>query len=307
MFKKLLIRMNSVNNIFSIKDLENISGIKAHTIRIWEKRYNILEPMRTDSNIRLYDAENLQKLLNITLLHTHGYKISKISQFPAEKIPELVKEIISDKSAKIHAISAFKMAMMNFDQTLFFNTYESLLSKKSFREIFINIFIPLLNEVGLLWQTGTITPAHEHFICYLVKQKLSGNIEKKQTQAPQKNDKVFVLYLPENELNEFALMYLHYEILHHGYQTVYLGKSIALENLKDMTRYFSNIVFVTYSTISPDEDSIGKYVSDMYNTILETSDSEFWILGKMTNALNKELLPPKTFAFHSFEEAVNKL
>ncbi|WP_296144663.1 MerR family transcriptional regulator [uncultured Flavobacterium sp.] len=299
--------MNSITSVFSIKDLENISGIKAHTIRIWEKRYNILEPMRTDSNIRLYDAENLQKLLNITLLHTHGYKISKISQFPAEKIPQLVKEIISEKSAKIHAISAFKMAMMNFDQALFFNTYESLLSKKSFREIFSNIFIPLLNEIGLLWQTGTITPAHEHFICYLVKQKLSGNIEKKQMLVPQKTDKVFVLYLPENEMNEFALMYLHYEILYHGYQTVYLGKSISLENLKDMTRYFSNIVFVAYCTISPAEDAIDKYVAEMHKNILQSSDSEFWILGKMTAALNKENLPAKTFAFTSFEEVINKL
>lgn len=299
--------MNSINSVFSIKDLENISGIKAHTIRIWEKRYNILEPMRTDSNIRLYDAENLQKLLNITLLHSHGYKISKISQFPSEKIPQLVKEIISDKSAKIHAISAFKMAMMNFDQALFFTTYDSLLSKKSFREIFSDIFIPLLNEIGILWQTGTITPAHEHFISYLVKQKLSGNIEKKQIQAPQKSDKVFVLYLPENELNEFALMYLHYEILYHGYQTIYLGKSITIENLKDMKRYFSNIVFVAYCTISPSEDSINKYVAEMYKNILQSSDSEFWILGKMTSAINKNSLPAKTFIFNSFEEAINKL
>ena len=112
--------MNIVKNTFSIKDLENLSGIKAHTIRIWEKRYNILEPMRTETNIRLYDLENLQKLLNITLLHDHGYKISKISKFPKDKIPALVNEIVTEKSAKSHALSSFKMAMMNFDQTLFF-------------------------------------------------------------------------------------------------------------------------------------------------------------------------------------------
>jgi len=299
--------MNSIKSTFSIKDLENISGIKAHTIRIWEKRYNILEPMRTDSNIRLYDAENLQKLLNITLLHSHGYKISKISQFPAEKIPNLVKDIISDKSTKIHALSAFKMAMMNFDQALFFNTYDSLLSEKSFREVFSEIFIPLMNEIGLLWQTGTITPAHEHFISYLIKQKLLGNIEKKQVLEPQKTDKVFVLYLPENEINEFALMYLHYEILFHGYKTIYLGKSIALENLKDMTRYFSNVVFVAYCTVAPSEDSINKYVAEMHKIILKDTDSEFWILGKMTSALHKDLLPKKIFAFTSFEDAINKL
>jgi len=299
--------MNSIKSVFSIKDLENISGIKAHTIRIWEKRYNILEPMRTDSNIRLYDALNLQKLLNITLLHSHGYKISKISQFPPEKIPSLVKDIISEKSTKIHALSAFKMAMMNFDQTLFFNTYDSLLSEKSFREIFSEIFIPLMNEIGLLWQTGTITPAHEHFISYLIKQKLLGNIEKKQLLNPHKTDKVFVLYLPENEINEFALMYLHYEILFHGYKTIYLGKSIALENLKDMTRYFNDIVFVAYCTIAPSEDSINKYVAEMHKTILHDSHSEFWVLGKMTSAINKDALPKKTFVFTSFEEAINKL
>src|SRR4051812_9559877 len=128
--------MNNVKSIFSIKDLENLSGIKAHTIRIWEKRYNILEPMRTDTNIRFYDLSNLQKLLNITLLHKHGYKISKISKFPAEKIPALVNEIISKNSVQLHAVNAFKMAMMNFDQALFFNTYNNLLSEKPFHEVF---------------------------------------------------------------------------------------------------------------------------------------------------------------------------
>jgi DNA-binding transcriptional MerR regulator len=194
-------KMNIVKNTFSIKDLENLSGIKAHTIRIWEKRYNILEPMRTETNIRLYDLENLQKLLNITLLHNYGYKISKISKFPKDKIPSLVNEIITEKSAKSHAISSFKMAMMNFDQTLFFKTYNDLLSEKSFREIFYEVFIPLIQEIGLLWQTDTITPAHEHFISYLIKQKVLINTEELQLKEPIKNDKIFILYLPLNEIH----------------------------------------------------------------------------------------------------------
>ncbi|MBC7494583.1 MAG: MerR family transcriptional regulator, partial [Flavobacterium sp.] len=178
--------MNNIKNTFSIKDLENLSGIKAHTIRIWEKRYNVLEPMRTDTNIRFYDLSCLQKLLNITLLHDYGYKISKISKMSEEKIPSLVREIISQKSAKHHAISSFKMAMMNFDQTLFTSTYNNLLSEKSFKEIFYDVFIPLMNEIGFLWQTDTITPAHEHFLSYLVKQKLLINTEKLQLVAPTK-------------------------------------------------------------------------------------------------------------------------
>ena len=123
LFTVFIKKMNNIKNVFSIKDLENLSGIKAHTIRIWEKRYNVLEPMRTETNIRLYDLSNLQKLLNITLLHNHGYKISKISKLSNERIPELVNEIISDKSVKHHAISTFKMAMINFDHSLFFNTF----------------------------------------------------------------------------------------------------------------------------------------------------------------------------------------
>jgi DNA-binding transcriptional MerR regulator len=148
--------MNNIKNVFSIKDLENLSGIKAHTIRIWEKRYNVLQPMHTDTNIRLYDLASLQKLLNITLLHDYGYKISKISSYPEEQIPVMVREIISSKSAKNHAITAFKMAMMNYDQELFMRTYNWLIEEKSFKEIFHQVFIPLLEE-GLLWQTDTIT------------------------------------------------------------------------------------------------------------------------------------------------------
>ena len=164
--------MNNVKNVFSIKDLENLSGIKAHTIRIWEKRYNVLEPMRSDTNIRSYDIKNLQKLLNIVLLHNFGYKISKIATLDQAQINKLSSDIISEKSAKNHAISSFKMAMMNFDQSLFFNTYNQLLNEKTFQEVFYTVFIPLMNELGFLWQTETISPSHEHFITYLIKQKL---------------------------------------------------------------------------------------------------------------------------------------
>lgn len=134
--------VNNIKTVFSIKDLENLSGIKAHTIRIWEKRYNILEPMRTDTNIRLYNLQNLQKLLNITLLHEYGYKISKIATYPEEKIPQLVREIISKKNSQNYAITSFKMAMMNFDQELFFNTFDWLISEKHLKKFSKNIFFP---------------------------------------------------------------------------------------------------------------------------------------------------------------------
>jgi len=299
--------MNSIKSVFSIKDLENLSGIKAHTIRIWEKRYNILEPMRTTTNIRLYDVENLQKLLNITLLHSHGYKISKISKFPPEKIPQLVQEIVSDKSAKNHAINAFKMAMMNFDQTLFFTTYNKLLSEKSFREVFTEIFIPLMNEIGILWQTGTITPSHEHFISYLIRQKLLSSIEQLQILEPAKKDKVFILYLPQNEIHELGLIYLNYEILFHGYKTIYLGQSIPIENLKDLTNLFDTTVFVSYWTVFPEIEETASYIKTIQEEILTNKKSELWILGKLAKHIPAQNLTSQISVYFSMQEALNKL
>ena len=156
--------MNNIKTTFSIKDLENLSGIKAHTIRIWEKRYSLLEPMRTDTNIRLYDIQNLQKLLNVVLLTSFGYKISRISKLSSTEIENFVRKVQNEKTANNHALSAFKMAMLNFDQQLFLNTYDELLSEKDFSNIFLETFIPLLEEIGVLWTTNTISPAHEHFI-----------------------------------------------------------------------------------------------------------------------------------------------
>lgn len=299
--------MNSIKSVFSIKDLENLSGIKAHTIRIWEKRYNILEPMRTDTNIRLYDIENLQKLLNITLLHSHGYKISKISKFPAEKIPQLVKDIITDKSAKSHALTVFKMAMMNFDQGLFLNTYNELLTEKSFSVVFNEVFIPLLNEVGILWQTGTITPAHEHFVCHLIRQKLLSNIEKLQLQEPTSNDKVFVLFLPQNEIHELALIYLNFEILSKGYKTVYLGQSIPIENLKVFSEYFEKTIFVSYWTVYPDVEEITSYIQKFHKEVLSNTPSELWVSGKMVKHISPDELSDRVAVHHSFQDVINKL
>ncbi len=294
--------MNNVRNIFSIKDLENLSGIKAHTIRIWEKRYDILEPMRSDTNIRSYNIKNLQKLLNIVLLHNYGFKISKISKLSPLEITKLVNEIISEKSAKNHAISAFKMAMMNFDQSLFFSTYNSLLSDKTFKEVFYSVFIPLLEEIGFLWQTETITPAHEHFISYLIRQKILINTEKVQILEPIKNDKVFVLFLPLNEIHELGLMYLNYEILLKGYQTIYLGENIPTENLLDLKDSYEKITFVSYLTVEPNQDVVDNYVSDIHAKLLANTNHELLLLGRLTQFISPKVLKNNIRVYKNIEE-----
>jgi DNA-binding transcriptional MerR regulator len=295
-----------VKSVFSIKDLENLSGIKAHTIRIWEKRYNVLEPMRTETNVRLYDLASLQKLLNITLLHDYGYKISKIASYPEEEIPVLVREIISEKSAKNHAISAFKMAMMNFDQELFFTTYAQLLSEKSFKEVFYQVFIPLMTEMGLLWQSDTISPAHEHFISYLIKQKLLINTEKLQVLRPTKTDKVFVLSLPMNEVHELGLMYLNYETLLHGYKTIYLGESVPIESLTDLKKHFESIVFVSYLTVQPDKDSVNDYVNKMIAELWD-KNTELWYVGRMVEFIKQDGFSDKIKIFNTIDDLVHQM
>src|SRR5690606_30116965 len=204
--------MNMVKDSFSIKDLENLSGIKAHTIRIWEKRYKLFNPNRTDTNIRYYSLASLQKLLNIVLLCNNGHKISKIAQLTEEEIPVLVKQIGSQSSINNESLNSFKLAMINFDQGSFTHTYNTLITTKTFREIFYDVFIPLLTELGLLWQTDTITPAHEHFITGLIKQKVIASIEKLPFIESQNRSKIFVLFLPENEIHEIGLLFLNYEL-----------------------------------------------------------------------------------------------
>lgn len=299
--------MNNVKVNFSIKDLENLSGIKAHTIRIWEKRYNLLCPKRTDTNIRFYSLKSLQKLLNITLLYNNGYKISKIAKIPEEELPLMVREIVSENSIKNKSINAFKLAMINFDQSLFLNTYNSLLGDRSFREIFYDIFLPLLNELGLLWQTETISPAHEHFVTALVKQKILLNIEKLQLAEPTKTDSTFVLFLPDNEIHEIGLLYLNYEIVLRGYRAIYLGPTIPLESLTDIQRYYDNLTYLSYFTVSPPTEGIRKYLEDFQKIVNRGRNSKLWILGQQV----KDSVSPEEFpgvkAFHSIEEVIEEL
>ena len=307
MFNYFSKTMNNVKKAFSIKDLENLSGIKAHTIRIWEKRYALLSPERTATNIRTYSLGSLQKLLNITLLYNNGFKISKIAKIPNTEIPSLVQEIVSKNSIRNHSINAFKLAMMNFDQTLFMNTYTSLLREKTFQEIFHTNFIPLLNEVGLLWQTGTIGPAHEHFISSLIKQKILLNTEKLQYSVPTKTDKIFVLFLPDNEIHDIGLLYLNYEIILKGYKSIYLGQSTPLKTLEDVMKYFDDLYFLSYYTVAPPKDKIKKYIDDFDKLTKDHGNCKLWVIGNQTQYLEGEELPSFFKIFSSIQQIVSSL
>lgn len=306
MFNLFIKMINNIKTTFTIKDLENLSGVKAHTIRIWEKRYALFQPIRTETNIRVYDIKSLQKLLNVVFLQDYGYKISRIATTSEEEIPSLVKKIVSDKNANNHAINILKMAMMHFDHSLFINTYNWLAEEKTFRQIFQEIFVPFLEEIGALWQTDTISPAHEHFVSHIIRQKLLLSIHEAQLKLPTKTDKVFVLFLPLNEIHDLGLLYLNYEIANNGYQVIYLGESMPVNYLKDLKKHFSNIVFVSYFTVQPHMDEIDNYVSQMTAELVDET-TDIWLFGKKTSVLKKEQLSSQIVVFDSFTEIIRKL
>jgi len=297
--------MNRIKSTFSIKNLENISGIKAHTLRIWEKRYNLLEPERTDTNIRRYSLDSLKTLLNVTLLYNHGFKISKIASLSEDEIPDLVRNIALKSNSEQVSINAFKLAMINFDCELFDNNYDEILQHHNFEYVFIDIFMPLMKELGILWQTGAISPTHEHFITNLVKQKIHVQSELLQLTTNFKQDQpIFALFLPENEIHELGILYLNYLILSKGYRTIFLGQSLQTSSLETLYTYNTTFNFVTYITVEPNKDDIMPYLNDFHEKLLSKTDSKLIIFGPQQLEIDTETLPRKIELYRSVESFI---
>lgn len=266
-----------VKTEFSIKDLENLSSVKAHTIRIWEKRYHLLEPDRTDTNIRKYDLESLKKLLNITYLYKSGHKISKLADMSPVQIQDLIKKDMETHAAA-YSLEILKSAMLEFDGEQFDATIESLLKKKSFSQIFSKILVPLLNNAGILWHTGTIDPSHEHFISEKIKHCLILHTARAKKESEEKEAPFFVLYLPSEEMHEIGLLYANYKLVSNGYPTLYLGSNIPIESLKHVSKQKPNAIFVSYFTVHPETDNLKTYVNSFRENVGERN--ELWLLGK---------------------------
>jgi|TARA_R100000479_G_scaffold51000_3_gene24059 DNA-binding transcriptional MerR regulator len=296
----------SVETKFSIKDLENLSGIKAHTIRIWEKRYNLLEPERTDTNIREYSVSNLKKLLNVAFLYNSGIKISKIAALSESEIKEEIEQSISENKEE-HAITVLKTAMFEFNYPLFSNTLNELEENKNFRTLFSDVFIPLLVELGTLWHTGTIDPAHEHFISELIKQKIIVNIEALQKKEASKELPTFCLYLPYQEIHEIGLLYAHYEILNAGFNTIYLGTNIPLQDLSHVLKHHKNVIFLSYLTVKPEKRSIKEYLTEYGKTIKEYQNQKLWLMGRRIQKTESNSLPANISTIKDHGDLIKRL
>jgi MerR family transcriptional regulator, light-induced transcriptional regulator len=244
---------------YSIKDLENLTGIKAHTIRMWEQRYDIIKPSRTDTNIRLYEADQLKMMLNIALLNNHGFKISKIANMTREEVCKTVRETINKTSNFEDQINALTVAMIDLDEDAFEKITATNILQHGFEKMMIHIIYPFLIRIGTLWTTDAINPAQEHFITNLIRQKvivaIDGHFEPNRT-----NPKKFMLFLPEGELHEISLLFSYYLIKSRGYKVVYLGQSLPMKDLEDVYQVHKPDFIVCIITSTPGAEDVQTYV-----------------------------------------------
>lgn len=268
---------------YTIHDLESLSGIHAHTLRIWEKRYDLLHPVRSGNNVRYYGHKDVQKLLNIAALYHQGYKISRIASLNVSDLEETVRKELLVEHQGDFAGHSLKMAMLNYDHALFDQTMHLLLAQKTFREVFRTVLLPFLNDIGLMWQTSVITVAHEHFLSNLMRQKILYQIDHLHAITAVQDQKVFVLFLPDGEVHEIGLLYAQYELMLHGCRTIFLGQSVPLESLSDLQTAFPAIIFITHFTIHPEDDKVGDYLKNVSKNLLRKGRDELWVSGQKVN------------------------
>ncbi len=214
--------------VYAIKDLEKLTGIKAHTLRIWEQRYELIVPNRTNTNIRFYDDEQLRKLLNIALLNRNGYKISHIAKMPMEEIQEVVQNL-NEIDPQTSQSDALTIAMIDMDEQRFFNIIDARTDAIGFEQMMLQTIFPFLDKLYLLWLTGSINGAHENFISNLIRQKIIGAIDKMKPN--NQDNKKFLLYLPEGEMHELSLLFMYYLLRVRSFQVIYLGQNISINDV----------------------------------------------------------------------------
>lgn len=247
--------------LYSIKDLETISGIKAHTIRIWEKRYNLLEPSRSDTNIRFYSDEELRRLLNISFLVKHGFKISKVANWDEKTLANTIVTLENGHTDISDFLERMTFHLINFDAPSFTRTIDEVIAKFGFEEAIHSVFFPFFEKVGLYWQVGSIFPAQEHFISNLFRQKLIVEIDKLGLADPSSD--IMVMYLHENEMHELSLLYYSYLARKRGLQVYYLGQNIPLDDLRRLGK-IDKVKYVFTAIInSIEKEELEDYLSEM--------------------------------------------
>lgn len=252
---KTVVRTN-----YSIKDLEHLTGIKAHTLRIWEQRYSIILPKRTKTNIRIYSDDDLKKLLNVSVLVNKGWRISKVAKLTGEAMNDSVQDLAMSASHFPSQIARLIRATIDLDEPLFTEILNDSINKVGEKETFSKLIGGFIYQLGVLWQTDAIGVAHEHFASNLIKQKIYSALDRLPATIVSKNNPGFIVYLPEREMHEIGLLYIHFILKLHGEAVVYLGQSVPLDFIKPLFRdknKWKGVVSIW--TTSPDYDNRDNY------------------------------------------------
>ena len=255
---------------YSIRDLEQLSGIKAHTLRIWEQRYNFIKPKRTDTNIRYYDEHDLKLVLNISLLKDNGHKISKISRMCTEEMQREVVKITEEKLSFPEQFHALTMAMIDYDEEQFDKAISANVMQHGFEKTMIHLIYPFFNKIGIMWQTGSICPSQEHFVSNLLVQKLHSAIDG-ITVRDEPDRKKFLLFLPEGEHHELSLLFAWYMLKVRNNKVYYFGEHIDPKYVKKaFIKQKPDYVFTVLTTCRDAVDT-QCYIEDLSAEFIEST------------------------------------
>ena len=251
--------------VYSIRDLEKLSGIKAHTIRIWEQRYGVIAPKRTKTNIRYYQDDDLKFLLNVSLLNKNGVKISKIAKMSRQAVAEKVATIAEINFENSTQLDALTLSMIEMDEQKFDRIVSMNIQQLGFERTMLEVIYPFLDKLGVLWLTGSINPVQENFISYLIRQKIIVAID--QEPIPQgKQVKKFIIYLPEGEKQELTLLFMHYILKSRRNHVLYLGQDISVADLRDACKVHKPDFIFTMISETFAKEPVQKYVDKLSET-----------------------------------------
>ncbi|HRE39411.1 MAG TPA: MerR family transcriptional regulator [Chitinophagaceae bacterium] len=277
-------------NAFTIKDLENLSGIKAHTIRIWEQRYNFLKPQRTTTNIRYYSNDELKTILNIALLNKYGFKISHIDRMDHQEIQQRILSLGDPKAIQERIINELVQEMVDMNMERFEKILNNYIASRGIERTVTQIIFPFLEKIGILWLTGHINPAQEHLVTNIIRQKLIVAIE--GTISHISMDKTFLLFLPEGEHHELGLLYMYYLLKNRGAKTIYLGANVPVKDVEYVINAKKPDIIFIHLTATASNFNFEKFLT---NVQLRFGQVKTIISGQLTQHYKKRIPPNVEF------------
>ena len=284
---------------FTIKELEALSGIKAHTIRIWEQRYHFLNPSRTDTNIRRYSNDELKTLLTVALLNKYGYKISRIDSMSHEDRKKAVLNLSHEEAFNERLVNKMIGYMIDMRNTDFERLLNDHISQYGIEKTITEIIFYFLEKVGILWHTNHILPVQEHIVSNIVRQKILSAID--SLPLAHKHEPVFLLFLPEEEHHEMGLLFVYYLLRKKKLPVIYLGSSVPLKDVQFLFEHRAPEYLYLHLTSFPRRQDLSKYLSVLSNNFPQT---KILLSGSAVRSFSKPL-PSNAIGFQHLEEVIS--